>query len=137
MVLSYFFKEVAFCVLMDKRGGLADLHFLPLHGLVISTCFAVKKNEVPIYAWGFDNVSGEAPLSVWFNPYWILVSYDRVAVNKMSAIDQAVQYKELGVACIELDRYLSTEKVGAPKVVYIPSCLLPSVLAEICLPRIS
>ena len=59
----------------------------------------------------FGHHGGQAPLSVRIHAAWLLTVDDKVEVNKVALVDQAVRDSNTSVPYIAWDPYMDTEWV--------------------------
>ena len=68
---------------------------------------------------------------------WIIATEDRVTIKKLDALDIAIWDVEPEYERIELDTGAATEKLQAPRAVYIHRYMTLSLLTGVRLPRVA
>ena len=110
-------KEVTFCVFMETRDWITAPHFILLHCLVASSFFGSKRYEAPVCMQAVDTVANCVLLYIQIHPTWILASDDRVTINKVTDVYQAIRDVQPSTVCVALDFDATKESV---KAVYLP-----------------
>ena len=103
---------------------------MPLHGLGVNPC--VKSEE-----WASDTVSGQMPLSILVQLSWLVTAEDRVTVNKVAAVYEALLEENMVASGVALAPSTATKKVWVPLETYIPRCLVTALLMGTCALRIA